>query len=335
MLQNLPAGEGATPPSAPGTLLAIRDLVVGYDRYEKETVNALNGIELEVREGDILGLVGESGAGKSLLARTIMNSIPGGGRVSAGRIDFLGERIDAMTEEQRTRLLGNALSMVVSNPRGELNPVLTVGEQIGNMLRYHKGLSPAAALDEALSLLKAVQIPAPERRLSAYPHELSGGMAQRVVIAIALACTPRLVISDDATSALDVTVQMQVLDLMTDMVRQKGASAILITRDIAITAHFCNQVAILYAGEVVELADTALFFDRPTHPYSIMLFAAFSHDQALRRHWTRPADPAVATGGCAFAPRCPRRQHRCVTERPALRSLGPGRKVRCHFPVEA
>jgi oligopeptide/dipeptide ABC transporter ATP-binding protein len=187
-----------------------------------------------------------------------------------------------------------------------------------------------------------VRIPDAERRFRAFPHELSGGMAQRVVIAIALACSPKLVISDDATSGLDVTVQTQVLDLLKGMVGDKGASALFITRDIAITAHYCSRIAVIYAGEIVELASTATFFERPAHPYSIMLLAAFSHSPQLRARWTRPPDGvddapaggALPTGGCAFASRCVRRRERCLTEAPGLRPLAGGRSVRCHFPVE-
>jgi oligopeptide/dipeptide ABC transporter ATP-binding protein len=181
-----------------------------------------------------------------------------------------------------------------------------------------------------------VRIPDPEHRFDAYAHELSGGMAQRVAIAMALICSPKLVISDDATSGLDVTVQAQVLELLQRLVGQKGAAALFITRDIAITAHFCSRIAIIYAGQIVELAETAAFFVRPAHPYSIMLLAAFSHSPELRARWTRVpnAGEIAPAGGCPFAPRCVRRQKRCFDEEPAYRQLVGGRYVRCHFPVE-
>ena len=198
------------------------------------------------------------------------------------------------------------------------------------------GTSRAESERLALDILRAVRIPDPERRFKAFAHELSGGMAQRVVIAMALICSPKLVISDDATSGLDVTVQAQVLDLLQPLVREKGAAALFITRDIAITAHFCSRIAIIYAGEIVELAETAAFFLRPAHPYSIMLLAAFSHSPELRARWTRlpAAGETAPAGGCAFAPRCVRRQKRCYDEAPGSRPLAGGRHVRCHFPVE-
>ena len=227
--------------------------------------------------------------------------------------------------------------MVIANPRAELNPVLPVGRQISNVIYYHLGVRRAEADRRALDMLRAVRIPDAERRFGAFPHELSGGMAQRVVIAIALSCSPKLVISDDATSGLDVTVQTQVLDLLKRMVGENGASALFITRDIAITAHFCSRIAVLYSGEIVELAPTATFFERPAHPYSITLLAAFSHSPELRARWTRlpdAADDALPAGGCAFASRCVRRRERCLAEPPAPRPLAGGRFVRCHFPVD-
>lgn len=213
--------------------------------------------------------------------------------------------------------------------------MLTVGRQISNVVLYHLGVGRREADRVALAMLRAVRIPDAERRFAAYPHELSGGMAQRVVIAIALACSPRLVISDDATSGLDVTVQSQVLELLQTMVREKGAAALFITRDLAITAHFCTRIAIIYAGQIVEIATTRGFFGRPRHPYSIMLLAAFSHNPALRARWTRSRElqgDVVATG-CSFAARCVRRQPRCLSEAPALRPIATNHDVRCHFPV--
>jgi oligopeptide/dipeptide ABC transporter ATP-binding protein len=226
--------------------------------------------------------------------------------------------------------------MVIANPRAELNPVIPVGRQIANVAYYHLGISRAESDRLALEILRAVHIPDPEHRFGAYAHELSGGMAQRVAIAMALICSPKLVISDDATSGLDVTVQAQVLELLQRLVAEKGAAALFITRDIAITAHFCSRIAIIYAGQIVELSETAAFFRRPAHPYSIMLLAAFSHSTELRARWTRVPNAAEAApaGGCAFAPRCVRRQKRCFDEGPAYRQLDGGRYVRCHFPVE-
>ena len=183
-------------------------------------------------------------------------------------------------------------------------------------------------------MLVAVRIPDAPRRMDSYPHELSGGMAQRVVIAIALACSPEFVISDDATSGLDVTVQTQVLNLVSDLVRERDASALFITRDIAIAAHYCSRIVILYNGEIVEEADTSVFFDRPAHPYSLALLSAFAHNEALRRRWKVETEDNSTPTACSFAPRCVRRQAVCDAQRPLLRPLGAGHRVRCHFPVE-
>jgi len=328
----LESGTASSPP-----LLDVENLHVSFPHPTGAAVAALRGIDLTIARGEMVGVVGESGAGKTTLARAILGLVPRPGRVDQGKVTFRGQVLTELADDARRAILGRDLAMIIPNPRSELNPVLTVGEQIGNVLHYHLGYDKAAARKGALDMLRAVSIPDPERRLAAYPHELSGGMAQRVVIAIALACSPALVVSDDATSGLDVTVQAQILELMKTLIRAKNASAMFITRDIGVTAHFCDRIAVLYAGEIVELASIGTFFDRPTHPYSIMLLAAFAYSAELRRHWTRPADEdEIEVGtGCRFAPRCVRRQPRCLVEHPKLRRLSDGCSVRCHFPVGA
>jgi oligopeptide/dipeptide ABC transporter ATP-binding protein len=318
-------------------ILDISDLWVSFPAYRAEPVRALKGVDLTIPPGEFIGLVGESGSGKTTLARAAMGLVPPPGIVERGQVLFGGRDMGRIADEARRAVLGREVAMVIANPRGELNPVLPVGRQISNVVFYHLGVSRAEADRRALEMLRAVRIPDAERRFGAYPHELSGGMAQRVVIAIALACTPKLVISDDATSGLDVTVQTQVLDLLKAMVAEKGASALFITRDIAITAHYCSRIAVIYAGEIVEIAPVATFFERPAHPYSITLLAAFSHSPELRQRWTRRPDFDAAptpTGGCAFAARCVRRRERCLAEAPLPRPLAGGRSVRCHFPVD-
>jgi oligopeptide/dipeptide ABC transporter ATP-binding protein len=322
--------------SGGGTILDVSDLWVGFPSFGLATIHALRGINMRIAAGEIVGLVGESGSGKTTLARAVMGLVPEPGVIERGEVLFAGRNLALLDDAARRSVLGRELVMVIPNPRAELNPVLTVGRQISNVVLHHMGVGRREADRVALAMLRAVRIPDPERRFDAYPHELSGGMAQRVVIAIALVCSPRLVISDDATSGLDVTVQAQVLDLLQTMVREKGAAALFITRDLAITAHFCTRVAIIYAGEIVELATTREFFGRPRHPYSIMLLAAFSHNPALRARWTRPQelqDDAAVTG-CVFAARCVRRQPRCLSEAPPLGPVAAGHDVRCHFPVE-
>ncbi len=318
-------------------ILDISDLWVSFPAYRAAPVRALRGIDLAIAPGEFIGLVGESGSGKTTLARAAMGLVPAPGVVERGEVLFDGRNLARLDEESRRTVLGRELAMVIANPRAELNPVLPVGRQISNVVYHHLGVSRAEADRRALDMLRAVRIPDAERRFAAFPHELSGGMAQRVVIAIALACSPKLVISDDATSGLDVTVQTQVLDLLRGMVAEKGASALFITRDIAITAHYCSRIAVIYAGEIVELAPVTTFFKRPAHPYSIMLLAAFSHSPTLRLRWTRPpdgADSGPSAGGCSFAARCVRRRERCLVEAPAAHALASGGSVRCHFPVE-
>jgi oligopeptide/dipeptide ABC transporter ATP-binding protein len=318
-------------------ILEISDLWVSFPAYRSEPVRALKGVDLSIAPGEFIGLVGESGSGKTTLARAAMGLVPPPGVIERGSVLFDGSDLARLDDEARRSVLGRELAMVIANPRAELNPVLPVGRQISNVIYYHLGVRRAEADRRALDMLRAVRIPDAERRFGAFPHELSGGMAQRVVIAIALSCSPKLVISDDATSGLDVTVQTQVLDLLKRMVGENGASALFITRDIAITAHFCSRIAVLYSGEIVELAPTATFFERPAHPYSITLLAAFSHSPELRARWTRlpdAADDALPAGGCAFASRCVRRRERCLAEAPASRPLAGGRFVRCHFPVD-
>ncbi|MBX6321409.1 MAG: ABC transporter ATP-binding protein [Rhodospirillaceae bacterium] len=315
-------------------LLELRDLSVEFPTALGAARPALRNVSLTIRPGEILGLVGESGAGKTTLARSILVLTPVPGRITGGEIWFAGRDLRGLPEPELQRLRGRDLAMVVPNPRGELNPLLTVGDQIATIARVHVGIGRREARARALEMLRAVQIPDPERRLNAYPHELSGGMAQRVVIAMALVCEPRFVISDDATSGLDVTVQAQILDLMKRLARERRSAMLFITRDVGITAHFCDRVAVIYDGELMEVAPREPFFLKPRHPYTIMLLAAFSHNAALRRRWTVPDTSARQAGaGCRYAGRCPLARDRCREQAPALRQLAPDHFVRCHFPV--
>jgi len=319
------------------TALAIEGLRVEFPTVAGEPKVAIRDLDLAIRPGEILGLVGESGAGKTTLARSILNLPPSPGRISAGTVRFGGVDLLRLSERELQRRRGRDISMVVPNPRGELNPLLTVGEQIANIARVHLGKDRKAARAMALDMLRAVQISDPERRMNAYPHELSGGMAQRVVIAIALVCSPRFIISDDATSGLDVTVQAQILDLLRHLAQERDSAMLFITRDVGIAAHFCDRVAVIYGGEIMEIAPREGFFLAPRHPYTVMLLAAFSHNPRLRRAWTLPdaragaVDPAV---GCAYADRCPRAEAICRRVKPPLGELAAGHFARCHFPVE-
>ncbi len=334
-----PVGDpSASPaPQKAETALRVRDLSVVFPSFGRQAHRALDGLNLEILRGEIVALVGELGSGKTSLARAIMGMVPPPGIVERGEVVFDGQNMTKLPDRELRSIRGRQISMMVPNPRSELNPLQTVGRQIAAVAQEHLRLTKREAAAKALQMLRAVRIPDEERRFKAYPHELSGGMAQRVIIAIALICSPKFIISDDATSGLDVTVQAQVLELMKVLVRDQGASMLFITRDIGITAHFCNRIAMMFAGEIVELADVGLFFQRPAHPYSVMLLAAFSHNPALRARWTKDtagrAASAVAETGCRFRYRCVRARQRCAAERPELRELKSGHAVRCHFPV--
>ncbi len=329
----------ATTAQTPGApLLEIAGLTVEFPQYGARSRPALNNINFSIARGEVVGLVGESGSGKTTLARSIMQLVPEPGYISAGTIVFEGRSLAALDPQTLRQLRGREIAMIISNPRGELDPLQTVGQQIGNVLRAHTGLAEAGIRLRVLELLKQVSIPAPERRVNAYPHELSGGMAQRVVMAVALACSPKLVVSDDATSGLDVTVQAQVLELMRDLVTGFGTSMLFVTRDIGITAHYCDRVAVIYAGEIVEEAPRDEFFVNPHHPYSILLLSAFAQNERLRRYWLGDVTAGTAAKtpetGCPFANRCVRAAERCRTEAPLRREMDKGHFVMCHFPVE-
>ncbi|MBS7791692.1 ABC transporter ATP-binding protein [Roseococcus sp. SDR] len=314
--------------------LSIQGLNVAYPAYGGRSVEAVRGLDLEVGAGEIMALVGEMGCGKTTLARAIMGALKPPGRITAGSIRLGGQDLARLGEAEFRKLRGRDLAMIVPNPRSELDPMRPVGEQIAAVLRAHLGLTRKPARERALATLEAVRIPDPVRRYNAYPHELSGGMAQRVVIAIALACEPRFIISDDATSGLDVTVQAQILDLLARLVSEQRTSMLYITRDIGVAAHFCTRIAVMHRGEVVETADRDAFFSAPRHPYSATLLAAFAHSPALRARWTRPdASAEIPERGCRFALRCVRAMERCATDAPALSVLAPGHAVRCHAPI--
>jgi oligopeptide/dipeptide ABC transporter ATP-binding protein len=325
-----------TASNAPAPAFDIRGLTVEFPTINSNPTVAIRDLDLTIERGEIFGLVGESGAGKTTLARSLLRLPPEPGRIASGRLVFEGKDIMQLTDRELQRMRGRDLSMIVPNPRSELNPILTVGQQIANVARVHLQVSTREAQRMAVDILRAVQIPDPERRMTAFPHEMSGGMAQRIVIAIALICSPKFIVSDDATSGLDVTVQAQILELLRRLAQDRGSSMLFITRDIGITAHFCDRVAVIFSGEIMEFAGRENFFFRPAHPYTIMLMAAFSYNERLRRMWARPEPlPGAAVNGnaCPYVLRCPLAQQRCRVDRPPLREVAPGHYARCHFPV--
>lgn len=332
-----PASSSKDPADKEAPLLQITGLTVEFPQFGSAGRPALSNVDFTIARGEVVGLVGESGSGKTTLARSIMQLVPEPGYISSGRVLFEGRDLGALGAADIRQLRGREIAMIISNPRGELDPLQTVGNQIGNVLRAHTALDETGIRARVMELLRQVSIPAPERRINAYPHELSGGMAQRVVMAIALACSPKLVVSDDATSGLDVTVQAQVLELMRDLVTGFGTSMLFITRDIGITAHYCDRVAVIYAGEIVEEAPRDEFFENPHHPYSILLLSAFAQNERLRRYWlgdTTAGASRAREQGCPFANRCVRAQDRCRVENPERREFGNQHFAKCHFPVE-
>jgi len=261
-------------------ILEVKNLHVRF-RTERRVISVLNGINLNIHAAERIGLVGESGSGKSVLAWSLLGLLPDSGRVEEGSIYYRNRNVDICqaTEETLQSLRGTEIALIASNPRAHLNPVATVGSQLINVFRAHLQLQRAEAAAKALEVLEAVGIPDSPRRMAAYPHQLSGGMAQRVVIALALACDPKLLIADEPTSGLDVTIQVQILDLIHGLLLHKGLAALIMTRDLGVVAHYCEKVAVIHKGQIVEFANVKDFFRNPMHPYSRSLLSAATFDR--------------------------------------------------------
>jgi oligopeptide/dipeptide ABC transporter ATP-binding protein len=315
-------------------MLRVEDLHT-YFFTAKGVVRAVNGVDFSLQEGEMLGIVGESGVGKSTLVRSVLNAVPSPGRVVRGSVCYRGQNLREKTAEEFRRMRGKDISLIVPNSRSQLNPMIPIGAQMANVYRAHTGASRRAAYQAAIAMLRQVGMNDPESRARAYPHQLSGGMAQRVVIGIALLCSPHLIIADEPTAGLDVTIQAQIMVLIMNMIRQAGASMLLVSRDLGIIAHFCQRVAVFYAGQIMELATVEQLFARPAHPYTRMLLGAFSSDRGERAQlatlgMSRLEGPGP--GGCVFQPRCPKAQELCVQAAPDYREIEPGHLVRCYFP---
>ena len=323
-------------------LLAIDSLVTEF-RTEQGTVRAVDGVSFEIPRGKTLGVVGESGCGKSVTALSIMRLVQEPGRIAGGRVLYEGRNLLDLPEREMRGLRGNKISMIFQEPMTSLNPVFTTGDQVAEAIRLHQKKSRAEALARAVDLYKLVGIPEPEARVRAYPHQMSGGMRQRVMIAMALACKPDLLIADEPTTALDVTIQAQILDLLARLQRELGMSILLITHDLGVVAETCEEVVVMYAGKVVERAPVGELFARPRHHYTAGLLRSVpSFDEQGRDSTAKgrlqeipgmvPALHALPRG-CRFQDRCPAVQERCRAEEPELVALGAS-AVRCHFPVE-
>ncbi|WP_432663176.1 ABC transporter ATP-binding protein [Wukongibacter baidiensis] len=312
-------------------LLNIENLAIDYVT-EDGTVKAVNGIELKLDKGETLGLVGETGAGKTTTALGIMKLVPNPpGKIMSGKIEFEGKDLLKVSEEEMRMIRGNKISMIFQDPMTSLNPVMTVGEQISEVIEIHQDLNKQDAMKKAEEMLELVGIPA--ARVNDYPHQFSGGMKQRVVIAISLACNPQLLIADEPTTALDVTIQAQVLDLMNNLKEEFHTAMILITHDLGVVSEVCDKVAIMYAGEIIEAASLEQLFENPRHPYTLGLFGSIPNleeetDRLNPIKGLMP-DPTNLPSGCKFHPRCPYATDVCSTQIPKGTEIEAGHKVKC------
>jgi peptide/nickel transport system ATP-binding protein len=312
-------------------LLNIEDLTIHYIT-EDGTVNAVNNIDVKLNKGETLGLVGETGAGKTTTALGIMRLIPNPpGKIMSGKIEFEGKDLLNVPEEEMRMTRGNKISMIFQDPMTSLNPVMTVGEQISEVIEIHQDLNKQEAMKKAEEMLELVGIPG--GRVNDYPHQFSGGMKQRVVIAISLACNPQLLIADEPTTALDVTIQAQVLDLMNNLKKEFNTAMILITHDLGVVSEVCDKVAIMYAGEIIETATLEQLFESPRHPYTLGLFGSIPNlDEETDR--LKPIkglmpDPTNLPTGCKFHPRCPYATDICSKQSPKDTEIQGGHRVKC------
>ncbi|MCC4274469.1 MAG: dipeptide ABC transporter ATP-binding protein [Marinomonas sp.] len=315
------------------SLLKLENLSVTFGNFR-----AVDQISYSVNEGEVLGIVGESGSGKSVSSLSLMGLIDYPGKVSADELTFMDQDLLSMPEAQRRKITGSDIAMIFQDPMTSLNPCFTVGYQIIEALKTHQGGTKKELKNRAIELLTLVGIPAPETRLSAYPHQLSGGMSQRVMIAIAIACNPKLLIADEPTTALDVTIQAQIIDLLIDLQEQKQMGLVLITHDLALVAEVAHRVIVMYAGQIVESGPASEVFSAPQHPYTQALLASLPESAAGKARLE--ALPGVVPGqydrpkGCLLSPRCPYATDHCRNVEPA--SQGPlERQVKCHTPLNA
>ncbi|PKN35596.1 MAG: peptide ABC transporter ATP-binding protein [Deltaproteobacteria bacterium HGW-Deltaproteobacteria-19] len=316
-------------------ILQVEGLATHFETA-RGTVRAVDGVDLSVRTGDTVGIVGESGCGKTVLALSIMRLVPPPGRITAGSILFGGRDLLALPEEEMRRIRGREISMIFQEPMTSLNPVFRVGDQVAEVLEVHERLPRRKALERVVEVFRLVGIPSPESRIRDYPHQLSGGLRQRVMIAMALCLKPRLMLADEPTTALDVTIQAQILDLIGRLKAETGTSVLLVTHDLGVVAEAAQFVAVMYAGIVVEYGTVADVFATPCHPYTAGLLASVP-----RARGTDGAEgrlPAIAGTvpsldalpmGCRFSGRCPEVMEICRREEPAVTALAPGRRVRC------
>ncbi|WP_077602753.1 ABC transporter ATP-binding protein [Oceanobacillus sojae] len=321
------------PDTSYDNILEIKNLQTSFFTKDLE-VKAVDGVSFSIPKGKVLGVVGESGSGKSITSLSILRLIEEPGKVKGGEILFKGENLLDKSEAQMRKIRGNEISMIFQEPMTSLNPTFTVGQQIGESFRIHQGLSKKEAKKKSVDMLKLVGIPSPEKRVDQYPFELSGGMRQRVMIAIALACNPDLLIADEPTTALDVTIQAQILDLMKDLQEKLDMGILLITHDLGVVAETCDYVAVMYCGKVVEFTDKKTLFTKPKHPYTVGLMESIpQYDQDVEGDLAvikgSVPSPADMPEGCRFAPRCPFATDLCRNKLPDLETDEDGNQIRC------
>ena len=325
-------------PRVDDLLLEVVDLKTHF-LTPRGRVRAVDGVTLSVRRGTTLGVVGESGSGKTVFSRSVMNLLPKDNVVRSGRVELMGRDLMAMSAKEIRRMSGVEMAMVFQDPMSSLNPVMTIGRQIMEPLRQHLGMSRKDARDAAIAMLRSTHIPEPQRRVDEYPHQLSGGMRQRVMIALALACGPRLLFADEPTTALDVTVQAEILNLLQDEQVERSMAMVLVTHDLGVVAGRTDEIAVMYAGKIVEQAPTDVLFSEMRHPYTEALLRSIprienrSHTR-LRTIYGRPPELINPPPGCSFASRCPYVHERCRVEEPALVEVGDRQhRFACHAPL--
>jgi peptide/nickel transport system ATP-binding protein len=332
-----PGGKSPTVLNEDGTLLSVRDLAVTFGLRGQKAVKAVDEVSFDISPGEHIGLVGESGSGKSVTSLAIMGLLPSRGVETAGEVRYGNQNILGWPRKRMSTLRGRDIAMVFQDPMTSLNPVVPIGTQVAEIIEHHFSVKRKEALERSGDLLAKVGIPDPRRRLKEYPHQLSGGMRQRMLIAMALACEPRLLIADEPTTALDVTIQAQILELLKEMVADTGAALLMITHDLGVVAGLCDTVNVMYSGRIVESASRRVLFGRPRHPYTGGLLESIPRLDSPRGAPLKPIPGSPTTvlpwaQGCAFAPRCVNVLDRCRQDTPELGDHGD-RHLRCHNPL--
>ncbi len=324
--------------SAAEPVIRVRDLAIEFDT-ERGVIRAVDGVSFDIYPGETVGIVGESGCGKTVTALALLRLIPSSGRIAAGSIELDGQNLATLPEKKLRDIRGRDISMIFQEPMTALNPVFTCGNQMIDVIMRHKGLSRRQARAEAIAMLDKVGIPLPEQRVDEYPHQLSGGMRQRVMIAMALSCNPRVLVADEPTTALDVTTQAQVMEQIVKLQEEFGMAVVLITHDLGVVAESCRRAVVMYCGRIIENAPIETLFERPHHPYTAGLLRSIPRIRATRID-ELPIIPGMVPDlkhlppGCRFAPRCERADATCTAQQPGLTEQDDGALVACYHPLQ-